>query len=106
MTEFGLETEIVDRAARDRAVERFRAAGIALPTFAQLADPSATPAAVEARLKHVAPDAPDPANLFRVHWFNGPNRGAASTSPGISSRRPSSRVSTRRSSSRMAIASP
>ncbi len=47
---FGLETDVVDTGARDRAVERFRTAGIALPTFAQLADPSIAPAGVASRL--------------------------------------------------------
>ena len=50
MTAFGLETEVVDAAARDRAVARFRDAGIALPTFAQLADPTLAPPSVSTRL--------------------------------------------------------
>ncbi len=82
MTGFGLETEVVDPAARDRAVERFRAAGIALPTFAQLADPTAAPATVIRRLERVGPDDPDPANLFRVHWFNAEDRAGRTDVPG------------------------
>ena len=57
-----------------RAVARFRERGILMPTFAQLADPSLIPDSIEARLGSVAPDAPDPLNLFRVHWFNGADR--------------------------------
>ena len=82
MTSFGLETDVVDRAVRDRAVERFRSAGIALPTFAQLADPGAVPASVATRLAGVDPDDPDAANLFRVHWFNGIDRAARAEVPG------------------------
>ena len=82
MTAFGLETDVVDRAVRDRAVERFRSAGIALPTFGQLADPSAVPASVATRLAGVGPDDPDAANLFRVHWFNGADRISRVEVPG------------------------
>jgi cysteine synthase len=82
MTTFGLETEVVDRAARDRAVERFKSAGIALPTFAQLADPGAAPVALAARLARVGPDDPDAANLFRVHWFNAADRTSRTEVPG------------------------
>ncbi len=59
------------QTAYDHAVERFRAQGILLPTFAQLRDPSTIPAAVADRLATVDKDAADPANLFRVHWHNG-----------------------------------
>jgi cysteine synthase len=70
----GLERELVDPTAVEHTVERFRTAGIVLPTFAQLADPTTIPAPVGRRLASVDPDAPDPLNLFRAHWFNGPDR--------------------------------
>ena len=82
MTSFGLETDVVDAAARDRAVERFRDAGIALPTFAQLADPTRAPTPVASRLSRVGADDPDAANLFRVHWFNGADRTSRVDVPG------------------------
>ena len=82
MTAFGLETEVVDAAARDRAVARFRDAGIALPTFAQLADPTLAPASVAARLARIGADDADAANLFRVHWFNGADRTSRVDLPG------------------------
>ena len=69
-TKLGLEREIVDPERLARAVERFAAEGIVLPTFAQLADPSRIPAGVLARLAGVDPAGGDPANLFRVHWHN------------------------------------
>ena len=71
---FGLEHDIVDSATLDRTAARFREAGIVLPTFAQLADPTLAPAAIRERLAGIDPDAADPANLFRVHWFNAANR--------------------------------
>jgi cysteine synthase len=54
----------------ERAVGRFRDAGIALPRFAELADPSLVPESIRARTASVGPDDPDPLNLFRVNWFN------------------------------------
>jgi cysteine synthase A len=68
--QLGLAGEIVDAESRDRAVERFRQRGIALPRFEQLADPWAIPAATRAALGDVDRDAADPRNLWRVHWFN------------------------------------
>jgi cysteine synthase len=70
----GLERTLVDPAAVERTVARFRAAGVLLPTFGQLADPTTAPAPVRELLPAVDPDAPDPLNLFRNHWFNGPDR--------------------------------
>ena len=74
MQQFGLERELVDPAAYERAVRRFREARIVMPTFAELADPERIPAAVTADLAAVDPDAPDPRNLFRVHWGNDRTR--------------------------------
>jgi cysteine synthase len=54
----------------ERARDRFREAGIALPRFAELADPALVPESIRARLASVGPDDPDPLNLFRVNWFN------------------------------------
>ncbi len=58
------------RTSYDNAVKRFRDNNIVLPTFAQLADPSTIPDDIRASLAGVEKDAPDPRNLFRVHWFN------------------------------------
>jgi cysteine synthase len=63
-------TEIVDRSAYDRAVQRLREARVALPTFEELADPARIPARLSAALAGVDPDAAHPLNLFRVHWWN------------------------------------
>ena len=40
MKRLGLERALVDRGTYDHAVARFREAGIAMPTFAELADPA------------------------------------------------------------------
>jgi cysteine synthase len=63
-----------DPVAYDRTIRRFREVGVVLPTFAQLADPGAIPSAARDRLAAVDPDAPDAANLFRVHWNNAVDR--------------------------------
>jgi cysteine synthase len=74
MARLGLEKEIVDRAVYERTVGRFREARIVLPTFAELCDPPAIPAAIKQTLAAVDPDAAHPANLFRVHWYNDDTR--------------------------------
>ena len=76
MERSGVATELVDRAVYERALARFRENGIVMPTFAQLADPFSVPPALPAGLAGVDPDAPDPRNLFRVHWHNGADRRA------------------------------
>jgi len=72
--QLGLDTAIVDRTVYERTVARFREARVALPTFAQLADPVLVPAETGAALAGVDPDAAHPLNLFRVHWYNDATR--------------------------------
>jgi len=83
----GLTTELVDRSVYERTVARFRDQRIAMPTFAELADPATMPAARRAALAGVDPDAADPLNLWRVHWHNAaaPGRaaGAGAGAPGL-----------------------
>ena len=74
MQRFGLERELVDRDAYARTIGRFREARIALPTFAQLADPGLVPRGVRRALAEIGPDAAHPLNLFRIHWFNDDRR--------------------------------
>jgi len=64
----------VDASVLERAVGRFREAGIALPTLGQLTDPTTIPEGVTRALAEVDPDSAHPLNLFRVHWFNGADR--------------------------------
>jgi hypothetical protein len=65
--QFGLADSVVDPASLANSVSRFREQGIVLPTFAQLADPSSIDPALTAG---VDKNAPDPRNLWRVHWYN------------------------------------
>jgi cysteine synthase A len=65
---------IVDAGQRRAAVARARERKVVLPTFSNLASPSTIPEAVRARLRAVDPNAPDAANLWRVNWYNGPQR--------------------------------
>lgn len=81
MRRLGLERELVDKTVYERAVGRFRDAGIVLPTFAELTDPSRIPPRIREALSGVDPDAPHPLNLFRVHWFNGATRTDRVASP-------------------------
>ncbi len=67
---FGLTTGIVDEVGYGRSIERFRAQGIALPTFGQMADPSTIPGSVRESLAGVDRNAADARNLYRVHWYN------------------------------------
>lgn len=66
----GLATDVVDSAALERTIARFAAAGLRLPTFAELAAPATLPAPVRAALAAIDPDAAAALNLFRVHWYN------------------------------------
>ncbi len=66
----GLFDDVVDEQALTNTVDRFREREIALPTFAQLADPSTMPPGVMDALSAVGPDDPDPRNLWRVNWYN------------------------------------
>ena len=73
--------ETVDAQVLERTVARFRDEGIALPTFAQLADPATIPPAITARLAEIGPDDAHPLNLFRVHWFNDAARTGIAAVP-------------------------
>lgn len=70
-----------EAGALERAIERFREAGIALPRFAELADPGLVPERIRARLAQVGPDDADPLNLFRVNWFNDSARTGTAPVP-------------------------
>jgi len=69
-----------DSEIRSRNIERFRRRGARLPTFGELADPRRIPESCRAP-DDLDPDAPDPRNLFRVHWFNGPDRRGLQETP-------------------------
>ena len=62
----------INQAVLDKSRARARERGIALPTFAQMKDPSLVPDHVAKRLKNVGLWDVDPANLFRITWKNEP----------------------------------
>jgi len=67
---FRLPTEIVDRKVFAEAATHLRERGVTLPRLSQLADPGWNPSEQFPGLADIDPDAPHPANLARVHWFN------------------------------------
>ncbi len=77
----GLPTGIEDRAVYGSAVRHLRDARVVLPTFEELADPASIPGDIAARAGQVHRDAADPANLFRVHWFNDIGGGGTRSVP-------------------------
>lgn len=77
-----IQPDIVDKARRRAAIERLRDIRVRIPTWSELADPTQIPAAEAAALKQADPDAPDAANLWRVHWFNGADRKSPVDVPG------------------------
>ncbi len=70
----GLEREIVERSAYERAVRHLRETRVVLPRFAELADPRLIPPSIRAALPAIEPDTAHPLNLFRVHWHNAASR--------------------------------
>jgi cysteine synthase len=75
MNDQNVLTSVADVAARDRAAQWLRRVGARLPSFAELADPASLPQSCVAALRSVDADRPDPANLFRMHWYNDRCRG-------------------------------
>jgi cysteine synthase len=75
------QSTIADPATHARAVQHFGQRQIALPTFAELAEPRRIGAARQARLAGVDPDAADALNLFRVHWYNDAARSGLAEVP-------------------------
>ncbi|HVW57273.1 MAG TPA: pyridoxal-phosphate dependent enzyme [Rhizobiaceae bacterium] len=65
---------VADARIRRAAVERARSRGIVLPSFAELSGEKPLPTRALNHLRDVDPDAPDPANLWRVNWFNDSSR--------------------------------
>ena len=59
---------VVDHRTYAKAVAHMRSLGVPLPTFAELAEPSRAIGPAD------DPDALMPANLHRIHWYNGSDR--------------------------------
>jgi cysteine synthase len=78
---FGLESDVVDEDVVRRSEKVFQERRVALPTFAELTEPSRIPEAVRSLLPSVGPDEPAALNLFRVHWHNDAGRRGFSEVP-------------------------
>jgi len=65
-----LTDRVINPAVQQRNAEALAKAGVVLPKFSELADPSTIEPSIRHDLQHVAFDEPHPLNLFRVHWHN------------------------------------
>lgn len=77
-----IQPEVVDRKRRRAAVDRLRRVHCTLPTWSELADPGEIESEKLPDLSRVDPDAPEAANLWRVHWFNSADRKTQIDIPG------------------------
>ena len=71
---------VVDPVRRRAAIERLRQVKGTLPTLTDLAQPDQSSGGPD--LAGVDPDAPDAANLWRVHWYNDATRTGKASLPG------------------------
>jgi cysteine synthase A len=70
MNPFDFPRQVEDAGVRRKVIDLLRERRIALPRFAELADPETVPLGHRGNWREVGPDAADPSNLFRVHWYN------------------------------------
>jgi cysteine synthase A len=70
---------VVDQSRRREAIRRLQQVHGTLPTWSELAEPGGSGGGPN--LSAIGPDAPDPANLWRVHWFNDASRTRRSELP-------------------------
>ena len=70
LEEHGLFSEIVNHDSYRHSIQRCRQERIVLPTFKELAFPSAMSMEKRHALLSVDRNEVDPLNLFRVHWYN------------------------------------
>jgi len=77
MATLGLETTIQSREIFNQTRKRLREHGIKLPKFKELCSPSTIDETILSELEKVSPNAPDPRNLFRIHWYNRPEGGTS-----------------------------
>ncbi|MEB2333415.1 MAG: pyridoxal-phosphate dependent enzyme [Anaerolineaceae bacterium] len=62
----------IDKARRQRAVQRARERNIIIPTYAQMKDPSKIPLRIQEELSGIGLWDLHPRNLFRITWKNHP----------------------------------
>jgi cysteine synthase len=73
--------EVVDPAIRRRAQAHFHKNRVRLPLIRELSEPQEIARKTIADLAALDPDAADPQNLFRVHWFNTADRRGHASVP-------------------------
>ena len=83
MNPFRLPDEIQDHSTYDRAVTHLRKFRVRLPKFSELVNAPQALSEVYTKLGELDADAPDPRNLFRVHWYNDHNRTGLAETPGF-----------------------
>ena len=71
-----MQSNIVEKTAK-----YFREKGVVLPTISELKNPHLISEDIKNKVLKLDKDAMDPANLFRVHWFNNLNHSAFSNVP-------------------------
>ena len=62
----------INQQGLDKAIERAKENNIAIPTFAQMRDPSLIPEKIKQKLKNIGLWDINPLNLYRVNWHNEP----------------------------------
>jgi cysteine synthase A len=72
---------VVNPAVQRSNIEALQRAGVVLPKFSELADPSTIDPSVQSDLQRVDFDDAHPLNLFRVHWYNTRSRRAFARVP-------------------------
>jgi len=77
-----VEPEVVDREQLRRAAAQARKLGIRLPTFSELAQPEVPSSRLGDEVAAAGPDEPNPANLWRIHWYNAADRRSRDLVPG------------------------
>ena len=60
-----MQSNIVEKTAK-----YFKEKGVILPTISELRNPDSISDEIKNKVLKLDKDAMDPANLFRVHWFN------------------------------------
>jgi cysteine synthase A len=70
MNPLNLAHDVVDETVLSGAINHLRKAGVVLPKFSELADPSTISPDVLSTVSRVDSRTANATNLFRVHWYN------------------------------------
>jgi len=81
MSPFELPHNVINQVIYKKAINHLNAAGIRLPTFAELANPNSEANKKLSVNNDISADVPHPANLSRIHWFNDASRTELTDTP-------------------------